>query len=114
MLDPQLDVAAVSQKHVSKIFQQQFDPRLLMKQMLRGSPEMVDLAIRLPQLLSAGFKFADEHLNSPPQNPLSGIKGSILAAACIVGGVLAAIQHASPLLWGGMFVLAIILSLFGK
>lgn len=114
MLDPQLDVAAVSQKHVSKIFQQQFDPRLLMKQMLRGSPELVDLAIRLPQLLSAGFKFADEHLNSPPQNPLSGIKGSILAAACIVGGVLAAIQQSSPLLWGGMFVLAIILSLFGK
>ncbi|HET7231311.1 MAG TPA: AarF/UbiB family protein [Longimicrobium sp.] len=114
MLDPQLDVAAVSQKHVSKIFQQQFDPRLLMKQLLRGSPELVDLAIRLPQLLSSGFKFADEHLNSPPQNPLSGIKGSILAAACIVGGVLAAIQHASPLLWGGMFVMAVLLSLFGK
>jgi len=114
MLDPNLDVAAVSQKHVSKIFQQQFDPRLLMKQMLRGSPELVDLAIRLPQLLSSGFKFADEYLSTPPQNPLSGIKGSILAAACIVGGVLAAIQHASPLLWGGMFLLAVILSLFGK
>lgn len=114
MLDPQLDVAAVSQKHVSRIFQQQFDPRLLMKQLLRGSPEMVDLAIRLPQLLSAGFKFADEHLTRPPQNPLSGIKGSILAAACIVGGVLAAIQHASPLLWGGMFVLAAVLAMFGR
>ncbi|HYH81263.1 MAG TPA: AarF/UbiB family protein [Longimicrobium sp.] len=114
VLDPQLDVAGVSQKHVSKIFQQQFDPRQLARQLLRGSPEMVDLAIRLPQLLSAGFKFADEHLNSPPQNPLSGIKGSILAAACIIGGVLAAIQQASPLLWGGMFVLAIVLSLFGK
>jgi len=114
MLDPQLDVAAVSQKHVSKIFQQQFDPRLLTRQLLRGSPELVDLAIRLPQLLSAGFKFADEHLNRPPQNPLSGIKGSILAAACIVGGVLAAIQHASPLLWGALFVLAVILSVFGK
>ncbi len=114
VLDPQLDVAAVSQKHVSKIFQQQFDPRQLARQLLRGSPEMVDLAIRLPQLLSAGFKFADEHLNSPPQNPLSGIKGAILAAACIVGGVLAAIQHASPLLWGGMFVLAVVLSLFGR
>ncbi|HET7462608.1 MAG TPA: AarF/UbiB family protein, partial [Longimicrobium sp.] len=114
MLDPQLDVAAVSQKHVSKIFQQQFDPRLLTRQLLRGSPELVDLAIRLPQLLSAGFKFADEHLNSPPQNPLSGIKGSILAAACIVGGVLAAIQHASPLLWGALFVLAVVLSVFGK
>jgi ubiquinone biosynthesis protein len=115
MLDPQLDVAAVSRKHVSKIFQQQFDPRLLMRQVLRGSPELVDMAVRLPQLLSAGFKFADEHLNNrPPSNPLQGIKGSILAAACIVGGVLAAIQHSSPLLWGGMFLLAVLLSVFGR
>ena len=114
-LDPQLDVAAVSQKHVSKIFQQQFDPRLLMRQILRGSPELVDMAVRLPQLLSAGFKFADEHLNNrSPANPLQGIKGSILAAACIVGGVLAAIQHASPLLWGGMFLMAVLFAMFGK
>jgi ubiquinone biosynthesis protein len=114
-LDPQLDVAAVSRKHVSKIFQQQFDPRLLLRQVLRGSPELVDMAVRLPQLLSAGFKFADLHLNNrAPANPLQGIKGSILAAACIVGGVLAAIQHASPLLWGGMFVLALLLAAFGR
>ncbi|HEX8243412.1 MAG TPA: AarF/UbiB family protein [Longimicrobium sp.] len=114
-LDPQLDVAAVSQKHVSKIFQQQFDPRLLLRQVLRGSPELVDAAVRLPQLISAGFKFADEHLNNrSPANPLQGIKGAILAAACIVGGVLAAIQHASPLLWGGMFILAVVLSVFGR
>jgi ubiquinone biosynthesis protein len=73
------------------------------------------MAVRLPQLLSAGFKFADEHLNNrAPANPLQGIKGSILAAACIVGGVLAVIQHATPLLWGGMFLLAIILAAFGR
>jgi ubiquinone biosynthesis protein len=114
-LDPQLDVAAVSQKHVSKIFQQQFDPRLLMRQILRGSPELVDMAVRLPQLLSAGFKFADEHLNNrSPANPLQGIKGSILAAACIVGGVLAVIQHASPWFSGAMFLLAVLLAAFGR
>jgi ubiquinone biosynthesis protein len=115
VLDPQLDVAAASRRHVSRIFQQQFDPRQLVRQLLRGSPELVDAAIRMPQLLSAGFRFADEHLNNrQPSNPLQGIKGSILAAACIVGGVLAVIQHATPLLWGGMFLLAIILAAFGR
>lgn len=114
-LDPALDVAAVSRKHVARIFQQQFDPRLLARQILRGSPELVDMAVRLPQLLSAGFKFADEALNDRrPQNPLAGIKGAVLAAACIVGGVLAVIQHASPFLWAGMFVLAVVLAVFGK
>jgi ubiquinone biosynthesis protein len=115
MLDPALDVASVSRRHVSRIFQSQFDPRALLRQVLRGSPELVDVAVRLPQLLSAGFKFADDALNNRrPANPLAGIKGAVLAAACIVGGVLAAIQHASPLLWGGMFVLAVILAVFGK
>lgn len=114
-LDPELDVAAVSQKHVSKIFQQQFDPRLLLRQILRGSPELVDMAIRLPQLLSAGFRFADQHLNNrTPANPLQGIKGSILAAACIVGGVLSVIQHASPWFSGVMFLLAVLLAAFGR
>jgi ubiquinone biosynthesis protein len=115
MLDPGLDVAAVSRKHVSRIFQSQFDPRALLRQILRGSPELVDVAVRLPQLLSAGFNFADAALNNRrPANPLAGIKGAVLAAACIVGGVLAAIQHASPFLWAGMFVLAVILAVFGK
>ncbi|HEX5725197.1 MAG TPA: AarF/UbiB family protein [Longimicrobiaceae bacterium] len=115
MLDPQLDVASVSQKHVSKIFQQQFDPRTLLRQVLRGSPELVDMAVRLPQLLSAGFRVAEKHLDNPsPRNPLAGVRGSILAAACIVGGVIAVIQGASPLLWGGLFLLAVLLSVFGK
>ncbi|HEU4454107.1 MAG TPA: AarF/UbiB family protein, partial [Longimicrobium sp.] len=81
MLDPRLDVASVSQKHVSKIFQQQFDPRTIVRELLRGSPELVDMAVRLPQLLAAGFRVADEHLNNPtPSNPLAGVRGSILSA----------------------------------
>ena len=115
MLDPRLDVASVSQKHVSKIFQQQFDPRTVLRQLLRGSPELVDMAVRLPQLLAAGFRVADEHLNNPtPSNPLAGVRGSILSAACIMGGVIAVIQGSSPLLWGGMFILAVLLAVFGK
>jgi ubiquinone biosynthesis protein len=114
-LDPQLDIASVSQKHVTKIFQHQFDPRVLIKEVLRGAPELVDMAVRLPQLLSAGFKFAEEHLSNPsPQNPLAGIRSSIIAAACIVGGVIALIQGTADWLWVSLFSLAALLSLFGK
>ena len=31
-----------------------------------------------------------------------------------IGGVLGVIQGASPLLWGAMFVVAVLLALFGK
>ncbi|MDB4950562.1 MAG: hypothetical protein JWM27_3211 [Gemmatimonadetes bacterium] len=114
MLDPELDVAGVSRRHVARIFQQQFNPRTLLRQVLRGSPEMVDIAVRLPQLLSSGFKFAEETLNDRSPSPLAGLRSSVLAAACIVGGMVGAVQHAHPALWGGMFALALLLALFGK
>jgi len=115
MLDPELDVAAVSQKHVSKIFQHQFNPRELLKQVLRGSPELVDVMVRLPQLLSGGARAAEEMLaNRSASNPLAGLRSSILAAACIVGGVLALIQAGPIALWGGLFVLAALLAFFGR
>jgi ubiquinone biosynthesis protein len=114
-LDPHLDIAAVSQKHVTRIFQHQFNPKLLVKEILRGAPELVDMAVRLPQLLSAGFKFAEENLNNrAPQNPLAGIRSSIIAAACIVGGVIGVIQGAAEWLWLTLFSLALLLTLFGK
>lgn len=115
MLDPDLDVAAVSQRHVTRIFQQQFNPKSLLRDVLRSSPELVDLALRLPQLLSSGFKAAEEALNNrSPSNPLAGLRSSILAAACIVGGVVAVVQTSSPWVYGTLFALAFLLSLFGK
>lgn len=114
-LDPGMDVTAVSQRHVARIFHQQFNPRLLLKQVLRGSPELVDIALRSPQLLSAGIKFAEEALNNRTgQNPLAGLRSSILAAACVVGGVIAVVQGGNLLLAALLFALAAILSLFGK
>ncbi len=114
-LDPHLDVAAVSERHVSRIFHQQFNPQALTRELLRSAPEMIDLLVQLPQLLSAGFRFAEETVNNrAPQNPLAGVRSSILAAACIVGGVLAVIVGGHPLLWIGLFALALVLALWGK
>jgi ubiquinone biosynthesis protein len=115
MLDPELDVAGVSRKHVARIFQRQFNPRTLLRQVLRGSPEMVDLAVRLPQFTSAAFNAAEEAIaNRAAGSPLAGLRSSVLAAACIVGGVIGVVQHAPVPLWGGMFLLAALLALFGK
>ena len=115
MLDPELDVAAVSEKHVSRIFQQTFNPQLLTRELLRSTPELVDMAMRLPQLLSAGFKYAEENLARPvPRNPLAGVRSSIIAGACIIGGVLTLIQGGPVLLWFALFVIAFVLAVFGR
>ncbi|HYD54725.1 MAG TPA: AarF/UbiB family protein [Gemmatimonadaceae bacterium] len=114
-LDPALDVAKLSRRHVARVYRRQFDPKLVLRDALRGAPELVDMATRLPQLLSMGFTRAEEILSQrAPGNPLAGVRSAILAAACIVGGVIAMIQGGAPLLWVTLFLLALVLSLFGR
>jgi ubiquinone biosynthesis protein len=114
-LDPRLDVAAVSRRHVAEVFRHHFDPRLLSRQLLRSAPEMIDLAVRLPQLLAESFRYAEEAVSRPPmRNPLAGVRSSILAASCVVGGVIAAVSGGAVPLAAGLFVLAVLLAVWGK
>jgi ubiquinone biosynthesis protein len=116
-LDPDLDVVSVSQRHVRQIFLERFDPRALGREMLSSAPEMVDLAVQLPQLLSSGAAYMDERLNnrSPPDaDPLAGLRGSILAGSCILGGVIAVVQGGPLWLSLPLFVVGGLLALFAK
>ncbi len=115
LLDPNLDVAEASRKHVSRIFRDQFSPRALAQAFVRSSPEMIDLAVQLPELLSAGFREARNRLDGTPDgDPLAGLRGSILAGSCIIAGVMAAVLGGPWFLWSGLFALAIVLIFFGS
>ena len=115
MLDPKMDVATVSRKHVARIFRSHFDPDALFRKLMSNAPEMIDLVVQSPQVLASGFRFLEEALNDrSPQNPLAGLRSSILAGACIVGGVLALIQQGPVVVWVALFVIGFLLSVFGK
>jgi ubiquinone biosynthesis protein len=115
VLDPTLDVAKISRKHVTRIFRRQFDPKAVIRDVMRSAPELVDVAVRMPQLLTASVKFAEEALSQRSRpNPLAELRSGILAAACIVAGVIAVIQGAALPLWLGLFVLALVFTLSGK
>jgi len=114
-LDPDLDVVAVSQRHVREIFRKRFDLRTLGSEVVSSTPELVDVALKLPQLLTAGVSQLEESLNEqPPTNPLEGVRNSILAGACLVGGVISVVQGGSLWLSVPLFGLGGILALFGK
>lgn len=114
-LDPNLDIAAVSRKHVARIFRKHFSPDVLFGTLMSNAPEMLDLMVQSPQLLSSGFRFLEEAINDrAPSNPLAGLRSSIIAGSCIVGGVLALIQGGPIALWVTLFVLGFLLSIFGK
>jgi len=115
MLQPDLDVAAASEKHVSRIFHQQFNPQTITRDLLRSAPELVDLALQAPQLLAAGTRAAEEFLADRRRgNPLEGIRSSIIAASLIIGGVITLVTGGSWWLAGGLFGLAFLLAVWGR
>lgn len=88
LLKDDLDVASVSQKHIQKIFIGQFNPLALAKETLRGAPEMVDALVKAPLLVTEGLRFLEKTTSSPPENPLAGMRGTMLAGFSIIGGAL--------------------------
>jgi ubiquinone biosynthesis protein len=113
MLDPHLDVAEVSRRHIAAVFRHQFSPGLLARQLFRSAPGLVDAAVRLPQLMMEGVRYAEEAVGRhAPARPLAGVRGAILSGACIVGAVNAMIAGASPLIVGALFVLAAVLGIW--
>lgn len=109
-LDPHLDIAEVSERHVRRIFRDHFDPRHVTRDVLARSPEMLDLLVRLPELLSTGVRLFEERVVAPSESPLRGLRSSILAGSCVVGAVLALTQGAAWFVWGPLFLAALVLA----
>ncbi|WP_022835877.1 ABC1 kinase family protein [Salisaeta longa] len=115
-LDPSLDVMEVSRAHVRSIFRERFDPRRLSRELISGMPEVLDLMVQLPELLSSGAHALEGRLSNraPEGNPLADLRSGIIAGACIIAGVLAAVQGAAVWLWAGLLALGAGLALFGR
>lgn len=106
-LDPDLDVVAVSRRHVRRIFRERFNPLTLGSELLSNAPELIDVALKLPQLLTSGVSRLEESLTDQPQSdPFAGVRSGVVAGSCIIGAVIAAVQ-------GGSFWLSIPLFIIG-
>ncbi|MCA9731087.1 AarF/ABC1/UbiB kinase family protein [candidate division KSB1 bacterium] len=115
MLDPHLDVPKLSKKHIGGIYTSRYNPILMIEQLLRSVPEFIDLAMRVPEIVQNTSRFWEDTIDdSPPQNPLAGMRSGLLAGSCIVGGVIAFVQGSDPYLWIILFTLGGALFLFGK
>ena len=114
-LDPDLDVVDVSRRHVQSIFRERFDPWTLGSELMGSAPELIDVTMKLPRLLTSGAAYLEEAMadTSSPE-PMAGLRSGILAGACIIGGVLSAVQGGALWLTGILFGLGGLLALFGK
>jgi ubiquinone biosynthesis protein len=111
LLRPGFDVADASAPHVRSLFLSQFNPLRLMREGMRGAPEIVDALVKAPLLVTEGLRVLERTTRKPPENPLTGMRATLLAAASLVAG---AIIVATDGPWPAstiFFVLALILAL---
>lgn len=114
-LKPKLDVVETSRKHVQKVYEQYYHPRFLTQQLIRNLPELLDLLTQFPELVSESARQWERSLRQrPPENPLVGIKSTMLAGSLIIAAVITLVQGGPQLLWILLFLAGGILALFGK
>ena len=115
-MEPEMDITKVSRRHVERIFRRRFDPRKVGRELMSNAPELVDLAVDLPQLLAEGAGYFEERINAPPPStaPLNGVRSGILAGAFVVGGSIAAVGGGPWFLWAPLFLVALVLAIFGR
>lgn len=111
LLDPQFNVAEVSQRHVSRIFRQQFSPARLLREGVRAAPDMVDALTKLPLLVTEGLRILEQQARQEPERPLSGVRATLFGGACLVAGaILVAFDGPWPL-WVVLLTVGILLPL---
>lgn len=108
LIDPEFNLAQASRPHIRRIFLRMFNPLTIMQETLRGVPELLDVFVRSPVLLSQAVQLWERQLKNPPADHLVGLKSTLLAGFCLIAGaILAAAQTPWPL-WGGLLLLALI------
>lgn len=86
VLDTDFNVAAVSQRHVGRIFRLEFSPVRLFQEGIRAAPDIFDAIIKMPFLVSEGLSVLEQRTRKPPPKGLSGMRATILGGCCLVSG----------------------------
>jgi len=96
LLQPGLDVAAVSRHHVTQIIAERFSPFRIARESLRGVPEMIDAVVKAPMLVSEGLRLLEESARRPTRNPFAGVRGTIFGGFCMVAGAILLTRPGGP------------------
>ncbi|MBI4911878.1 MAG: AarF/ABC1/UbiB kinase family protein [Acidobacteria bacterium] len=110
VLLPGFDVAEVSKRHIRSLFIHQFSPMRFFTEGMRGVPDMVDAMAKMPLLVTDGLRVLEKFARQPPESPLSGLRGTLIAGSCLVAGAVAMGFRAHWLVWSGLFAIAFVLA----
>ncbi|HEX5761354.1 MAG TPA: AarF/UbiB family protein [Thermoanaerobaculia bacterium] len=111
ILKPGLDVAAVSQAHIHRIFLDQFNPLRIGRESLRGAPELLDAIVKAPMLVTEGLRLLQQATQRHPENPLTGLRGTLFGGFCLIAGAVLAGADGPWPIWVALFVVGILTAL---
>lgn len=114
LLKPGFDVRIVSQRHVNEIFLAQFSPLKLAQEGLRGTPELVEALAKAPMLITEGLRFLESATQRPQENPLSGLRTTLLAGSCVIAAAILVAFGGPWYAWAPLFAGSIIFALWRK
>ncbi len=114
VLLPGFDVAEVSKKHIRTLFIHQFSPMRFLTEGMRGVPDLVDAMAKMPLLVSDGLKVLERISRQPAENPLSGLRGTLIAGSCLVAAAVSMGFKAPWPVWSTLFFIAFLLAVRRK
>ena len=88
LLDPDFNVAEVSERHVGRIFRLEFSPVRLFREAVRAAPDLFDAIFKMPLLVSEGLSVLEERSRKPVHQPFSGTRATIFGGFCLVSGAI--------------------------
>ncbi len=88
LLDPEFNVAKVSERHVSRIFRHQYAPAQLFREAVRSAPAVVDALTKMPLLVTEGLRVLENQARREPEPALSGMRATLLGGFCLVAGAI--------------------------
>jgi ubiquinone biosynthesis protein len=110
VLQPEIDVAAVSRRHIRRVFLEQFSPVRIARDELRGAPDLLDALVKLPSLVTEGVRVLERNIRPPAEHPLAGVRATLLAGFCLVAGAILMSFGAAWPIWAVLFSVALILA----
>jgi ubiquinone biosynthesis protein len=107
LLDPNLDITGVAGKHVQSILRSQFDMKIMIKRSMILAPELFDLLLRTPAIISESMvRLERQSVWRAQRRQILGLKRIILAGFCLLAAALV-------ITYGGPWLVWFLLALFG-
>jgi ubiquinone biosynthesis protein len=111
MLQPHLDVAALSRRYVTRILLERLGPIHLARETLNELPDLADALAKTPRLITEGLLLVEQATHKPAANPFEGIRATLYGGFCLVAGAILATFGGPWPLWVLLMAIGLLLPL---